>query len=158
MAKGSPMTLTAYAKRRGVSPMAVSKAVKAGRLRASVGRDGAGRPTIADPAVADREWAANSDESKAPSKAVSFQEARTRKEAAQAEISEVKLRRLRGELVEVQSVESHLADVFTRCRTKLLGIPSRVKQQLPHLNAADVATIDRLVREALEDLASEANA
>lgn len=54
-----PMTLTAYAQRRGVSTKAVSKAVAAGRLAASVIRDKHGSPKIADPDLADREWTAN---------------------------------------------------------------------------------------------------
>src|SRR5690348_9655124 len=53
------MTLTAYATRRGVSPKAVSKAVAAGRLSASVTRDQHGAPKIGDPDLADREWEAN---------------------------------------------------------------------------------------------------
>lgn len=52
------MTLTAYAARRGVSVKAVSKAVAAGRLVESVTRTAQG-PRIADPELADREWAQN---------------------------------------------------------------------------------------------------
>lgn len=55
----TPMTLTAYAARRGVSVKAVSKAVAAGRLERSVTRDEHGAPKIADPDLADREWDAN---------------------------------------------------------------------------------------------------
>lgn len=54
-----PLTLTDYAKLRGCSVMSVSKAVSKHRLQASVGRDERGRPTIIDPALADREWEAN---------------------------------------------------------------------------------------------------
>lgn len=53
------LTLTAYAARRGCSVKSVSRAIAAGRLVASVGRDDRGRPTIADPELADREWDAN---------------------------------------------------------------------------------------------------
>ena len=53
-----PLSLTAYAKRRGVSAVAVSKAVKRGRLRESVVTVD-GQPKIADPELADREWAEN---------------------------------------------------------------------------------------------------
>lgn len=53
------LTLTAYAKRRGVSPVAVSKAVRTGRLSGSVVRDERGVPAIADPDLADQEWTAN---------------------------------------------------------------------------------------------------
>ena len=53
------ITLKAYAARRGVSAMAVSKAVATGRLNASVVRDHHGNPKIADPDLADVEWSAN---------------------------------------------------------------------------------------------------
>lgn len=64
----SPITLTAYAKRRGVSKMAVSRAVKLGRLVESVVRDARGVPSIRDPDLADREWAANMDYTRAPAR------------------------------------------------------------------------------------------
>lgn len=53
------MTLTAYAAHRGCSVKAVSKAVAAGRLVESVGRNERDQPTILDAALADREWGAN---------------------------------------------------------------------------------------------------
>lgn len=58
------------------------------------------------------------------------------------------------ELVPAREIEQRLVDTFTRCRTKLLGITSKTKSALPHLTHTDVVTIDRLVREALEDLAT----
>lgn len=66
------MSLREYARHRaslglvGTSAMAVSKAVKNGRLKRSVVRDHNGDPKIADPELADREWAAATDHSKAP--------------------------------------------------------------------------------------------
>lgn len=54
----APLSLRAYARRRGVSPEAVSKAVSAGRLTASVVTVG-GHPKIGDPELADREWEAH---------------------------------------------------------------------------------------------------
>lgn len=60
-----PISLRAYARHRGVSGEAVSRAVKGGRLRASVVRiDGV--PKISDVAIADREWTGNTDLTKAP--------------------------------------------------------------------------------------------
>lgn len=59
------ITQAAYAKRRGVSAMAVSKAISTGRLRESVILiDGTAK--IRDPDLADREWARNTDVSQAP--------------------------------------------------------------------------------------------
>lgn len=56
------MTQREYAKRRGVSQAAVSRAVKAGRLKASVAPGGG----ILDPVLADREWDASTDLTRAP--------------------------------------------------------------------------------------------
>jgi hypothetical protein len=54
------LSFAEYAKQRGCSRNAVSKAVKAGRLRDAVQRvDGV--PRIIDVELADREWAANTD-------------------------------------------------------------------------------------------------
>lgn len=52
------MSLSAYARRRGVSVEAVSKAVARGRLRGAIVMVD-GKPKIADPEVADTEWQAN---------------------------------------------------------------------------------------------------
>lgn len=60
------MTLTAYAKRRGCSVKSVSRAVAAGRVVDSVGRDEYDRPTIVDAELADREWEANTRGRTAP--------------------------------------------------------------------------------------------
>lgn len=57
-----PMSQREYAKRRGVSQAAVSRAIKAGRLRASVAPGG----RIADPELADREWNEHTDLTRAP--------------------------------------------------------------------------------------------
>ncbi|MDP1570353.1 MAG: hypothetical protein Q8L86_10140 [Vicinamibacterales bacterium] len=60
------MSLRAYARHRGVAPSSVVVAVQSGRLRLCVVRDEKGRPKIADVAVADREWDAGTDLSRAP--------------------------------------------------------------------------------------------
>ena len=66
MAEITPITLTEYAARRGVSKVAVSKAIAAGRLRDSVVRDGRGRPAIVSAELADREWEARTRQQAAP--------------------------------------------------------------------------------------------
>lgn len=180
----APMSLTAYAKRRGVSAMAVSRAVKRGRLKESVTHDARGQPKIRDPDLADREWAANTDYSEAPASVIAKAEAFARGEAApppppagddpapsahegmtlseatatekiwRAKQAELKFRREAAELVPSAEVRGKLEAVFSVCRTKLLGVPSRARQTLPHLTVADIAALEDLVREALEDLAA----
>jgi hypothetical protein len=54
----APLSLRAYAKRRGVHESAVRRAIRDDRLRNSVIRTAKG-PKIADAALADREWLDN---------------------------------------------------------------------------------------------------
>ena len=58
----------------------------------------------------------------------------------------------RGELVPAAAVEAEWASVATALRARLLALPSRVNQRLPHLTAAEVEAIDREVRDALTEL------
>ena len=179
------MSLADYAKRRGVSAMAVSKAVAAGRLTASVVRDARGAPKIADPELADREWEANTRQriertASAPTARVlrlvppvapstvaeplvaraprgsaattDYNESRARREAALAGIAELELTKRRGDLVQVNEARADVVARFTLVRTRLLGVPSRVAQRLPHLAGEVVPVLDALLREALEEL------
>lgn len=185
-----PLSLTAYAKRRGVSPVAVSKAVAAGRLSASVVRDARGAPKIADPELADQEWTANTrpridhpsadpgppDAKPEPggppalapaarrpaSDIPDYNESRARREshaarreAAMADLAEIEVGERRGELVPVAEARADVMDRFAIVRTRLLGIPSRVAQRMPNVAAEVVPVLDELLREALEELASE---
>lgn len=196
-----PISCAAYARRRGCSTMAVSRAIARGRLVQSVVRDARGDPKITDPELADREWEASTDLSKAPgyvreraegisappsvappdappSAAVPPRPAprvvppppepegedpdappglslaleSAREKHWKAKIAEQEFREREGELVEARMVELKLSGVYSQVRTKLLGVPSRARQALPHLTAGDVAVLEDLVREALEDL------
>jgi phage terminase Nu1 subunit (DNA packaging protein) len=177
------MSQRAYGKRRGVSHVAVQRAVNSGRLRASVNEDG----QIVDPDLADREWDAATDLSKAPGyvreraaaraapapafdvvgvigpetdappsarAGMTLAEASAVEKVWKARQAELNYRQDAGELVPARDVDAKLQDVFRTCRTKLLGLPSRARQALPHLTVADLGTIENLVREALEELAS----
>lgn len=181
-----PLTLTAYAARRGVSVKAVSKAVAAGRLVASVVRDKHGAPKIADPELADREWTAKTRSSidrppdpaddeplpppprrpappvppRATSDVPDYHESRARREAAAArreaalaDVAELDAAERKGDLVPVEEARNQVTERFTIVRTRLLGIPSRLAQRLPHVAAEVVPVLDELLREALEELA-----
>lgn len=145
--------------------MSVSTAVKVGRLKASVVRDVFGQPKIGDPDLADREWDSNTDSQRRinaaggidPTALPQFPEdgmtSTERLKSAQADLAELKYKEAAGELVPVEDVDRRLVAVFSQCKTRLLAIPSRTRQALPHLSAADVTTIRDLIREALEELA-----
>lgn len=64
----------------------------------------------------------------------------------------------RRELVPAAEVEAEWSRVCVALRARLLALPSRVQQRLAHLTAAEVATIDREVRDALTELGTPPDA
>lgn len=165
------MSLRAYAKHRGVTPMAVSIAIKAGRLVKCVTRVANGDPKINDAALADQEWDANTDavkrmnanggedfgseadEPAQPGEGPSLAVENARLKKAQADLAELKFAEAAATLVPANDVERRLRHVFASCKSHLLALPSRVKQALPHLTVSDLDVFDRLLREALTELA-----
>ena len=138
----------------GKSPAAVVKAIGSGRLVEAVSLGPQGHPLI-DPEAGRAEWARNTRArvTDAGETVTAWREARARREAALASLAEDELRKGRGELVEAAGVERRLVETFSQCRTKLMGIPSRLKQRCPHLGFGDLAEIEAAIREALEGLA-----
>lgn len=182
-----PMSCRQYAKRRGVSAMAVSVAIKNGRLVKSVVRDAVGNPKIADPDLADQEWAANTDatyraraaggdprelvdpvlgqpvaplapptDAPGDGEPIDLASASARAKHWDAELKELKFKEAARELIPARDVEARLVDVFSSCKVKLLEIPSRAKQALPHLSVTDLQVLEDLLRESLEGLTAEA--
>jgi hypothetical protein len=173
-----PTSLRAYARLRGVSPEAVSKAVMSGRLKESVVIVG-GQPKIGDVGLADREWEANTqpradlplpssspkppDDEAPPAPGVPpynvsraiREAAAARRENALADMAEIERDELRGELVSVDEARATVIDKFTVVKTKILGVPTRVAQRLPQFAVEVVPVVDELLREALEELAAE---
>lgn len=164
--KPTPTTTTvaAFARTLGVDESAVRKAIRNGRLDRSLGRDARGRVAITDVALATREWTANRDPAKARGPEAAAGEtllattaaARRRVIEAQASRIEQDLDRRSGTLVPAREVETTWAALVVAARTLLLGLPTRARQRLPHLMASDLAVLDSLVREALEELANGA--
>lgn len=188
-----PLSLREYARLRSLNPSSVVRAVKSGRLSRSVVRDAAGRPKIADIGLADQEWAARTDLTKAPAYVkeradvvagpegalalepestsdeedaparrdlresepgtLSLSQAAALEKDMKARLAELEYRRRIGELVDAREVEKRITEAFARCRTRLLALPRKAKAQLPHLSLEDVARLDTLVREALDELA-----
>lgn len=187
------MSLRAYAVRRGVSAESVSKAVRTGRLVASVTVI-AGAPKIADPDLADREWEANTqpridqpqpsqqrpaprakvarvadpddgedeDDDELPADVPPYKLSRARREAeaarreaALADLAEIDVAERREELVPADEARAFIFERFAVVKGKLLGVPSRVVQQLPHLAKEVEPVIDGLIREVLEELAAD---
>lgn len=151
--KAKPMSLRGYAKRRGVSAEAVSKAITDGRLRDSVTRV-RGAPKIADPELADREWDTNTRPRVGAEATPSpLLQARVRREQAAADHAELELAQRRGELIPIADARRDVVEKFTIVKTRILAVPSRVAQRLPHVASFVLPVLDELLREALDELA-----
>lgn len=175
------MSLRTYARHRGVSVEAVSKAITAGRLRESVVKVD-GQPKIASIEIADTEWIANTrprvdhppvpprpmpstsrdasefggdaDDPPDYNRSRAVREAHAaRREAALADMAEIEVAEKREELVPVAEARAYITDKFTVVKTRILGVPSGVAQRLPNLAAEVVPVMDSLLREVLEELA-----
>lgn len=163
------MAVRAYARHRkaaglaGGTHHAVQVAIESGRLSRSLTPDG---KKIADVAAADAEWAATTHVDRIPLSGPTaagesppeLAESRARREAAQAALAEIELAEKRGELVPAIEVESKLVNVFAQCKTKLLAVASRARQRDPALTGPQIELFRTLIREALDDLASKAEA
>lgn len=60
----------------------------------------------------------------------------------------------RREMVSAKAVADEWADILRLVRSRMLATPSRIQQQLGHLSAHDLDTIDREIRDALTDLSN----
>lgn len=153
-----PTSVRAFARHLGVSHTAVRKAIDSGRLAGSVvWLDG--KPKIANVELAETEWHGGrrpqaTDEPDADADEGSGYPAhRARREAAQADLAELKLRERRGELVVAEEVAREWADQVVAVKTRLLGVPTRLRQQLPSVSSAVAGMVEDLIREVLEELA-----
>lgn len=157
-----PMSLRAYARYRKASGLtggnlsAVQKAIEAERI-STVFVDGQRR--IADPGVADREWAANTPprgediDADGGERDGDVDSPARREKHWKANTAELTFRQRAGELVKAADVKAKFSEKFSTVRSRVLGVPSRARQRLPHLSHADLAVLDELLREALEELA-----
>lgn len=173
-----PISLSAYAKHRGVSIQAVSQAVKEGRLEGAIvitkTRAGKEQKKIISLEAGDREWASNTqpsadepateDEAAVPDHLISWKEARRRKEIALAQLAAIKVQvdRLdlevkQGGLIAIDEAREDVIDEYTAVRTKLVGVPKRLRQRIPGFTAEMESLGDSLVREALEELSGDAD-
>ncbi|MEW6169876.1 MAG: hypothetical protein AB1651_19660 [Pseudomonadota bacterium] len=169
------ITQAEYARRRGCSKQAVSKAVKAGRLTLIDG--------LVDPELADREWARNTDpvqqERGAPeqfevtqrrasdaliadgaaaqslSDPVLVRE-KARTERLRAQILEDDLRRRRGELIEADQARRVHFNLARTTRNALLALPPRLAPLIaPITDASEVERLlDDEIRKICHQLAS----
>ena len=86
----------------------------------------------------------------------SYDEARTRKTNAEAQIAEIELEKVRGELVPAEDVVSAWNDVLGALKSKLMSIPTKGAPILATESQAGVCQkiLEDLITEALEELSN----
>ncbi|MCK4414320.1 MAG: hypothetical protein KAY32_12310 [Candidatus Eisenbacteria sp.] len=166
-----------YARRRGISHVAVQHAVKTGRISTVRGK--------VDPAAADRDWLSNTDQSKPrnritgrpkrarppdePSEPMDFggsegdrpgittasgyARARAARELYQAQRTKLALERENGTLVRADRVRIGAFDMARKTRDQLMAIPERVGALL--VAAEDLAEVHRILEEEIERICHE---
>lgn len=155
----------ALAKHLGVTPMVVHNAIKKGKLVACVLKDEAGKPlglTSLEEAAA--EWRRVTDYTDAPQRDPGVRAATAnapegmgpveRKNHYEAELKLVKLRETAGELVDAAAVKKKQTETYAHVRSRLLGIPTSLKQMAPETPVSTVQIVERLVFDALKELSA----
>jgi hypothetical protein len=94
------------------------------------------------------------DDSSPDYSTLTLAEASAQEKRWKAKTAELDYRERAGELVSAADVATRTGNLFTLCRTRLLGVPSKAKALLPHLTLQDIARLEDLLRESLEELAS----
>ncbi len=140
-----------YARRRGVSPMAVNRAIKAGRISTIEGK--------IDPEQADREWAEHTIvriAAKPKKKLVGdtgYARSRAVRERYQARLARLDLQRQEGILVRANEVRAAVFDANRRTRDQLISLPERVAAILAA--TTDPAEIQRILDDEIERVCQE---
>jgi phage terminase Nu1 subunit (DNA packaging protein) len=81
--------------------------------------------------------------------------AKTRAAEATAEKLETANALARRELIPAVEVEREWSAILRDVRGQMLSLPSRLQQRLGHLTTHDVTTIDREIRDTLEEIAHD---
>lgn len=92
---------------------------------------------------------ATADDEELPSIAASRQIS----EAYKAKMARLEYEQEAGKLVDAEEFRAKFSTMVTTARTRLLGVPSKAKGRIPHLAIDDIAILNELIREALDEVA-----
>lgn len=152
------MSISAYARHRGVTPEAVRYALKVKKIVKGISNSRRGVPYII-PEVADQEWvlktqSANPGDGEDPT---ILKKARERKELADAELAELKVEKEKGKLLDAEEVRRDAFKTARIVRDQMLNIPDRLAVELA--SETDNFKIHKIlsdeIRRALESLEFE---
>ena len=141
----APLSIRAYAKHRGVHEASVRKAIASNRITTLPNG-------LIDPAIADRQWEANTavkqdEHVSEPATGISYQKSRANKELFEALLKKLEYEERSGKLVELSKME---VDAFTAARVardKLLAIPDRIAPIL--VGITDIHELKEVLRKEI---------
>jgi phage terminase Nu1 subunit (DNA packaging protein) len=84
-----------------------------------------------------------------------YNESRARSEYEKANLLELERKQKEKLLLPADQVERVWANTVATVKTKLLAVPTRLRQRIPHLSLEEVAIADELIRESLIELSGE---
>ena len=166
-----------YARLRGVTHVAVQRAIKAGRISTVNGK--------IDPALADQQWQENTDQSKprnritgnpkqartsgepsepmdmgggdeivgGTSAATGYAKARAARELYQAQLAKLELDRKRGTLVRADEVRLGAFNMARKARDQLIALPERLAAVLAATE--EPTEVQRILEEEIERICQE---
>jgi hypothetical protein len=161
------LSVSAFVRLLDVPYAQVLRALTLGKIRRGVARTPSGRIWITDPDLAREDWLAFTAERRlvevAAAKAANTG-SETRSEAlhaAKRELLSVQTAKLAqalkvsaGDLVSRVAVEKMFWTRVVVARTQFLGLPSKLRQRHPDLDAGTLVDLDVLIREILDELAT----
>ena len=84
----------------------------------------------------------------------SYAQSRAVREAYQARLAKLEFEQKSGKLIDADEVKVAWFKHIKAAQTRIMGVPAACKTRVPDLPLAVVATIEAIVREAMEDLAN----
>lgn len=177
------ISMSEFARRKGVTPQSVHKAVKSNRI--GVVHSGKGYPKI-DWDIASEQWdrtarmkaearkpriEEDSDEFDAPFGDISsapvvddeddpgvpagmdYFQQRGATEAYKAKLARLEYLEKKGQLVRADDVKYACSQMVAAIKQRVQAVPSKAKIRLPHLTVSDMSVLDDLMRETLTELA-----
>lgn len=84
----------------------------------------------------------------------SYAQSRAVREAYQARLAKLEFEQKSGKLVDADEVKVAWFKHIKAAQTRIMGVPAACKTRVPDLPLVVVATIEAIVREAMEDLAN----
>jgi hypothetical protein len=91
--------------------------------------------------------------SASPEKMPDYNESRARSEFEKANLLELERKTKEGLLLKREDVDRAWGDAVAIAKTKLLAVPTRARQRIPHLTLDEIEELTQLIREALQEVA-----